>query len=176
MWCRSLKVPDKYMRSSLRKRVRHVVYVSLRHQPRETGTCPVPDVSHLYRDRKALLSHDVRKGGRSRGGMDAISMLCSGAAIVPRQRVGTILRTPFAAIPPLFPVLIVIAYIGEVVRGTVHELRDSAGNVLVQVRLQLSLEVEALVLAGLVLLVVVDPLELSRGGLIELWCGARRLQ
>lgn len=76
---------------------------------------------------------------------------------------GAVLRTSVpATIPPLlFGVVVVIAGVGEVVRHAVHEFGDGASNVLVEVRLELSLEVEALVLSRLVLLVVVHPLQLS---------------
>lgn len=113
--------------------------------------------------------------------MDAVPVLCPPDNAVGRRPVGAILRAPFGTVViapplPLVGVLVIVADLRQVVRRMVHELRDSTGDVLVEVRLQLSLEVEALVLSGLVLLVVVDPLQLSRGSLVELRCGARCLE
>lgn len=131
--------------------------------------------SDLHRNGKPLPFHDVHKSSLAGGAMGAIPMWPSrSAGIDLRDRwQSAVLRTPFAAVISPFRMLVVfVRDIGDVAGHSVHELGDRTGNVLVQVRLQLALEVEALVLSGLVLFVVVHPLQLSRGRLIELWRGA----
>ncbi len=132
-------------------------------------------LSHLNRDGKPLPRDVVRRSRGSRGGVYAILVLGSGSSAVVvrgRWRKGTVLRPSFASSPSVFRILVVIADVGEVVRHAVDELGDGASDVLVKVRLQLSLEVQALLLSSLVLLVVVNPLQLSRCRLIKLWRGA----